>query len=349
VPLLTEYQRFSSFNSPFIPSQAAFLRLPCREETYEAQQYATVPYFRNKAPSCADDISVLSPLAFLIDILSLWGDVSDQGFKLFMTSAEAYNDILEAFYASIVERCDQWNRKLPDELAITAENIERSIRTKKVNILLLNHMIYHDTLLKLNRYVRYEDLRAVTVDRFICRARHHAVEILQICLTFLQYVSEHGSSRSGAELKSFQTMVFNPFVGYVVLSAADVLSAAGPITGLFDSISLIRGGLDMVRGLSRHWQGMFPLASLIETRLHAMVESLSSRPDKLGFAMDSTSLEAAARSPTPIARQCSLKTQQLNKQDLLYGGLPRERLLIALGVDASSKDNILWIQENSYQ
>jgi len=349
VPLLIEHQRFSSINSPFIPPQAAFLRLPCREEAYEAQQYVTVPYFQNKAPSSADDSSVLSPLAFLIDILSLWGDVSDQGFKLSMTSAEAYNDILEAFYASIVERCDEWIRKLPDELAITADNIERSIRTKKANILLLNHLIYQDTLLKLNRYVRHEDLHAVTVDRFISRARHHAVEILQICLTFSQYVSEYGSSGSGAELGSFQSMVFNPFVGYMVLSATDVLSAAGPMSGLVDTINLIQGGLDMVRGLSRHWQGMFPLASLIEQRLNAMLESLNSRPDKLGFVMDSTALEAAVRSPTPIGRQRSFKPQRLNEQDLLYGGLSRERLLIALGVDASSKDNILWVQENGYQ
>ena len=267
-----------------------------------------------------------------------------------MTPAESYNNILEAFYASIVGRCDEWSRKLPDELTITADNIARSIRTKKANIPLLNHLIYHDTLLKLNRYVRYEDLRAVTVDRFICRARHHAVEILRICLTYLQCVSEHGSPGPGAESESFQTMIFNPFVGYMVLSAADVLSAAGAMTGLLDSINLIRGGLDLMRGLSRHWQGMSPLVSLIETRLNAMVESLNLRSDKLGYVMDSTSLEAATRSPTPIARQCSLKTQQLNKQDLLYGGLPRERLLIALGVDASlSKDNILWIQENGYQ
>lgn len=266
-----------------------------------------------------------------------------------MTPAESYNDILETFYSSIVERCDEWSRKLPDELAITANNIERSIRTKKANILLLNHLIYHDTLLKLNRYVRYEDLRAVTVDRFICRARHHAVEILQICLMLLQHVSEHGSSGPGEELELLQTMAFNPFMGYMVLSAVDVLSAAGAITGLFDSINLIRGGLDFVRGLSRHWQGMFPLVSLIETRLNSMVESLNSRSDKLGFVMDGTSLEAAARSPTPITKQCSLKTQQLNRQDLLYGGLPHERLLIALGVDASlSKDNILRIQENTY-
>lgn len=292
----------------------------------------------------------MSPLAFLIDILSVWGDVSDQGFKLSMTSTESYNDDYEAFYASIVERCDEWSRKLPHELAITADNIERGIRTKKVNILLLNHLVYHDTLLKLNRYVRYEDLRAVTVNRFICRARHHAVEILQICLMFLQHVSEHGSSGPGAELESFRTMAFNPFVGYMVLSAADVLSAAGAMTGLFDSTNLIRGGLDMVRGLNRYWQGMSPLVSLIETRLNAMVASLNSRSDKLGFVMDSTSLEAAARSPTPIARQYSLKTQQLNKQDLFYGGLPREKLLIALGADASlSKDNIIWIRENSYQ
>lgn len=271
-----------------------------------------------------------------------------------MVTAESYNSMLEEFYASIVERSDEWARKLPNDLTITADNIELAIRTKKANILLLNHLIYHDTLLKLNRYVRYEDLRAFTVDRFIYRARHHAAEILRICLAFLQSVSEHEFPRSGTQTEASQTMVFNPFMGYMIVSAADVLSAAGPMTGLMDCINLIRGGLEMMRGLSFHWQGIFPLDSLIETRLNAMIACLHNRPpleDKLGFVMDSTSLEAVARSPIPTIGHSNPKPQRMNNQDLLYGGLPSERLLIALGVDGASlsKDNILWIRENDHQ
>lgn len=366
--LMHEMQRFSSFYSPsstFFPSQMAFLRLLCREDIYEAQEYATVPYFQsfmNAAPLSTNDLSALSPMAFLIEIMSLWSDVSDQAFRLSLSPAETYSSRFEEFYATVIQRSDEWAMKLPNDLTITAANLERSIHAKKANAFISNHLFYHATLLKLNRCARQQDLRAFTVDQCIRRARHHSVEILRICLALMQYMWEYESTRltstatttTTTELISIRTrLALNPCLGYLVLSAVDILSAAGPMSDLAECIHLIRAGLDMVRELAGFWDGALPLVSLIETRMDALAEALHSyRPDsatKLGFVMDNsrpggTSLDSQIRGH-------SLPLGSID-QDLIYGRfLSRERVLVAvLGVDDASlsRDSILWIREGNF-
>ena len=318
----------------------AFLRLPCQEDIFEAQQYATGPYFQpflNKAPLSAQDLAALSPMAFLIDIVALWCDVSDETFRLSFIPPEAYSSVFEGFYKSVIQRSDEWVMVLPDDLTIIAVNMERSIHVKKANAFVLNHLFYHATLLRPNRFARGQSLEAFTVDQCICRARHHAVEILRICLALVRCVPDS------------EAIDLNPIVGYLILSAVDVLSAAGPVTDLVETITLIRGGLVLVQGLARSYSTLMPLASVIEARVDTMVGSnydYQHHPrllnDRLGFVVDAPSLDARVlANPQPLGRTIS--------HDLFYGEVPRERVLFALGIrgdamsSSSSDDYILWI------
>ena len=338
----------------------AILRLPCREDIYETQEYATVPYFQNFMDATSlstNDLSALSAMSFLIEITSLWSDVSDQTFRLSLSPAETYSSSFEEFYATVIQRSDEWAMKLPNELTITAANLERSIHAKKANEFISTHLFYHATLLKLNRCARQQDLRAFTVDQCIRRARHHSVEILRICLALIQYMWEYESTRltstTTEPISSRIRLALNPFLGYLVLSAVDVLSAAGPMSDLAESIHLIRAGLDVVRELAHLWDGALPLVSLIETRMDALVAALHSyRPDsatKLGFVVDSSS--PGGTSLDSQIRAHSLPLGSVD-QDLIHGRfLSRERVLVAvLGVDDASlsRDNMLWIQESHY-
>lgn len=283
----------------------------------------------NTAPLSTDDLSALSAMAFLIEIMSLWTDVSDQTFHLSLLPAETYSSRFEEFYATVIQRSDDWAMKLPNDLTITAANLERSIHAKKANAFISNHLFYHATLLKLNRCARQRDLRAFTVDQCIRRARHHSVEILRICFALMQYLWEYESSRLTTTSTTTTTgptsprarLALNPFLGYLVLSAVDVLSAAGPMSDLTECIHLIRAGLDVVRELACCWDGALSLVSLIETRVDALVGALHScQPDsaaKLGFAMDSSS--PGGNSLDSQIRDPSLPSGSVD-QDLIYGG-----------------------------
>ncbi|KAI2976496.1 transcriptional regulator family: Fungal Specific TF [Aspergillus niger] len=342
---------FYTPSSTFISAQAAYLRLPCREEVYEAQEYTTVPYFQsflNQVPESPDkDSASLSAMALQVEILSLWGDVSDHVFRLSLVPAEAYNQLFEEFHVKVAGRADGWVVRLPDHLTYSAVNMERSIRTKKADAFMSIHLLYHATLMALNRYARYQIIRAEIIERHIRTTRTHAVEILQISLALMRCAADYEPSRIVLEPGTARGTILNPFLGYVIVSATDVLSAAGLMADLPESVNLIRGGMEAVRELARFWSGATPLATLIEKRLEAMNECLQQQAGsdrKAAFFVHGPSLDSQVRAGVQ-QQQPDLATNE----DLMYGGLPREQLFSALGAGEVpfSDETILWIRERS--
>lgn len=355
------FQRLSSTYSPspvsFLPSQTALLRLPCREDLYESQQYATVPYFQafyNQTAFPAEgDLSALSASAFLIEIVSLWGDVSQHVFRSPHIPAESYSKVSEELHATVMRRTEEWMRNLPPNLDFTLENLRSSVSTGKTDSFFSIHLLYHATLMKLNRYVRSQHFTAGTASQCVHRARHHAVEILRISAALAQLVDERATSGSAAlasptEPAVLKTMLVDPFLAYVILSAVDVLSAAGLVSDIPECVRLIQAGIDTVKELAYFWRGSIGLASLMENRLRCLVDCFhdpqSALDSKVAFAVDGPPLNSRVRfgifKQDPQGALASIG-------DLLYCGLPRERLFAILGVDESSlsPDRILWVRD----
>ncbi|KAJ5442878.1 hypothetical protein N7445_004629 [Penicillium cf. griseofulvum] len=346
--VLDRFSSLYSASSTFISSDAALLRLPCREEIYETQQYATVPYFQsflNHIPvSTDDDRSTLSPMAFLIDIMAIWGDISMHITRLPHFPPEAYSRLAEEFHTTIIQKSNQWMTRLPDYMAFSSINLERSIRQRKADTFISTHLFYHASLMKLYRHARYQSLRPEILGQYIHRARYHAVEILRISLTFDQYAKEIIPSRHTTET-SISLTLLNPFLGYVILSAVDVLSSAGLASQLHECISYIRGALDTVHELGRYWDGSLQLVTVLHRRLGLMINCQNERSvfaEKLGFALDGPPLEtkvhAGALHSHPPATM---------GEDLFTGSMPREVLLNALRVDETliSESGIAWIRD----
>lgn len=337
------FDRLSSFfsaTSTFISSEAALIRLPCREEIYEAQQYATAPYFQpvlNQATVTDDDLSALSPMAFLIQIMSIWGDVSLNVFRLAHAPSEGYAQLAEEFHEIITHRAENWIKRLPEHLVFSAVNLERAVQVKKADAFLSIHLFYHATLMKLYRHARYSSLRSEILVQYIHRARFHAVEALRIAIAVMPYTN-HDTTGPNVTLLS-------PGMGYMVLSAVDVLSAAGLVAELPDCIPLIRGALSVVQLLCRHWDGSLDLGNAIQRRLAILIDCLNDRArsqDKIGFAVDGSSLEIKARTGAP-----SIQPPGGLDEDLFYGSMPREMLLHAMRVDdiTISENNIFWLKD----
>lgn len=332
-----------------ISSDSALIRLPCREDIYEAQQYATAPYFQtilNQASmSTDDDRSSLSPMAFVIQILSIWGEVSFQAFRLSHTPSEGWAQLAEEFHTNIIRRTDDWINRLPGHLAFSVANMERASQVKKVDAFVAIHMFYHATLMKLYRHARYQSLRSEVLIEYIHRARYHAVETLRIALAVVQYAHDVQASRTATDTSSPNVTLLSPFLGYVVLSAVDVLSAGGMVAELPDCISFINGAYGMVQLLGRNWDSSISLANLIKKRLDLMIDCANDRSrtqDKICFAVDGPSLETKVPAGTPPQPPGTLD------EDLFYGSLPRDILLRAMRADDTplSDKNIAWLKDH---
>ncbi|KOS37035.1 hypothetical protein ACN38_g12190 [Penicillium nordicum] len=347
--VLDRFSSLYSASSTFISSDAALLRLPCREETYETQQYATVPYFQsflNHIPaSTGDDRSTLSPMAFLIEIMAIWGDISLHITRLPHIPPEAYNRLTEEFHTTIVQKSNQWMTRLPEYLAFSHINLERSIRQRKADTFISTHLFYHASLMKLYRHARYQSLQPEILGQYIHRARYHAVEILRISLTFDQYAKKIVPSRHNTETFICQSTLLNPFLGYVILSAVDILSSAGLASQLHECISYIRGALDTVQELGRYWDSSLQLVTVLHRRLGLMISCLNERSvltEKQGFALDGPPLEtkvhAGALHSHPPATM---------GEDLFTGSMPRKVLLNTLRLDETliSESGIAWIRD----
>lgn len=285
-------------------------------------------------------------MAFLVQILSIWGDVSFHIFRLSHIPPAAYARPAEEFHTSIVRRTEDWSNSLPEHLTFSAINMERACRAKKADAFVSIHMFYHATLMKLYRHARYQSLRSEVLAQYVHRARYHAVETLRIALAVIQYAHDVQSSRSRTGVPSPKVTFLSPFLGYVVLPAVDVLSAAGHVAELPDCVSFIRGALSMVQLLGRHWDSSLDLANAIQKRLDSITDCLNDRiriQDKIGFAVDGPSLEMKIHAG-------SLPTDPPGAldEDLFYGIMPREMLLYALRVDDSafSEHSIVWLKDH---
>lgn len=344
--ILTYLQRLSTFfttSSTFIPSESSLIRLPCLEEIYEAQQYATTPYFQSilneTAGTSADHRSALSPMAVLIQILAIWGDTSSGISRLSQIPSENYAPLAEALHTNTMRRTDEWSRELPEYLTFSTMNMERASQMKNADVFISIHMVYHATLLKLFRHARYQSIRHEVLAHHIHRARYHAVEILRIANTFLPQTGEFQSRSNDAP--SFPVRVLNPFLHYVILSAIDLLSAAEMMTELSDCITFVRGSLALIQYFSRHWDSSLELVNAIQLRLNTLTECSNDRvrtKDKLCFSVNCPSLESRVHLGTPFAHDTL-------DEDLFYGSMPREMLLRAISVDASFTEGIVWLQD----
>ncbi|KAJ5108595.1 hypothetical protein N7456_005270 [Penicillium angulare] len=345
--ILDRVSSFFSASSTFISSESALIRLPCHEDIYEAQQYATAPYFQpvlNQAPPGEDNRSALSPMAFLVQIMAIWGDVSLNILRLAHTPSEGYARLAEDFHSIITHRTEEWMKCLPEDLKMSAINLERAAQVKQVDILISIHIFYHATLMKLYRHARHSTLRPDILVQYIHRARYHAVESLRVALTIIPYLNTM-QSRSNADVSGPNTTIISPFIGYVILSAVDVLSAAGLVTELPDCVPLISGALSVVQLLVRHWESSLSLASSIQRRLNLMIDSMNDRvriQDKVGFVVNASSLEAKAHTDVHSAHP-----RGALDEDLFYGSMPKEMLLNAMRVDetAITEHNIIWLKD----
>lgn len=282
-------------------------------------------------------------MAFSIQILSIWEDASLQVLHLAHTPLDSYVRLAEKFHTDIIRRTDDWSQKLPEHLKFSVVNMERAVQAKKTDTFISIHMLYHATLMKLYRHARYPSMRSEVLVQYIHRARYHAVEILRIAIAVMQHTSDQ-SSRT-AEVPSPKATLLSPFLGYVILSAIDLLSAASLMTELPDCISFIRGSLGLVQLLGRQWDSSLELASVIQKRLDIMIECLSDRlrvQNKLGFSVDGPSLEAMVH-----VGSFSAHCPGTLDDDLFYGSMPREMLLHAMWVDdgAQPESGILWLKD----
>lgn len=250
-------QRYNGFCGGMmrtIQEDDIFLRLPSTTEAFENSEPSAAPYFANEiidpALAVLTQGSQVGPMAYLVMISTLWGDVLVFVYRNTRRSEATYADAYERFYHDLHFRMDAWVSRLPPHLQYNEANTDLSIRGGYAGAFISMHALFHFTLMKLNRCARHRLLAASSIRRNIRAAHWHAQELLRVMSSMrearrdFQYVPQGQNS-----MFAFST----PFPGYATLGAIDVLGAGGLTSELERSVALIGGGLICLRELSAFW------------------------------------------------------------------------------------------------
>ena len=324
--IMDRFNGFCSGHLCIINNDDCLLRLPLSEHLYERQESAVTPFFGNDIvdPTLSTEAndSNLGAMAYHAQISSLWGDILANIYRSSHRSPHDYAAVHEKFYERYNVRLQQWLDNLPPHLLNSPENIDAAIRNGYIGTYVALHALYHTALMKLNRHCRWSLLDADLVARNISRAFHHARAVLQT-------VRILSRTDRQARLPDVEFAFSTPFTSFSILTAVDILSAAGKVSDLSNYSQLIDSGLELVTDLGRFWS---------IARRHR--KTILRRIKDLG---DAAQIPIGEKAVFAIDRAMEITFDE--DQDIMYS-VPRERLFTALGIGADSiaKDKVLWVQ-----
>lgn len=296
-----------------IQDEDIFIRLPCEDQSYEIQEDP-----RTACPdtgaieanlSNATDSSALSPTAYLVQLSSIWTDVLAHIHRSPHLSDTTYRISSGTFHMTTTNRLSAFISSLPPHLSYNPFNTSAHLANNLLPIYITVHALYHYTHLILNRYSRLSLLSPSALTANILAATTHARSLLRIMQSL---------TKLSTDLKSLP-----PFVATAIVTATDVLSAAGSFeTELFtDTLRIMNGGLSVVDEVAGCWKSVRVGRRKVKERIGEVAESGIGGPRGVRGWVVEESLEGESG----IGRR---------EMDLFYmEGEGRNVLLRALGVE----------------
>lgn len=242
-----------------------FVHLPCNEESYESQE--------DPRMTCPDNGGVESnqsnategpkpiPMAYLIQLSSIWTDVLAHIHRSPHQSDTSYRTFFGTFYTTTTDRLTTFIFSLPPHLSYNAFNTSGHLANNLLPIYITIHTLYHHTHLILNRYARLSLLSPSTLTANILAATTHARSLLRMMQSL---------TRLPTDLKTLP-----PLVTSAIVTATDVLSAAGSFETEFftDTLRIMNGGLSVVNEVAGCWKGLKVGRRKIKERIGEVAES----------------------------------------------------------------------------
>lgn len=260
--------RYCGSTSTLINPQDVFIRLPCLDDTYEHGLKSNAPHYNNGIidPEMATvtATSPISPMAWLILVAAVWGDVVTFTYRSVHRSPLAYAEEYEKFHERTHAALQAWVSRLPEQLQFSQANVEQSIKGGYAGLYVSMHSLYHLSYVKMSRFVRHALIPNSSITRNIREAQRHSRDLLQVMNT-LRTAKWDMATREG-HLASFSFTT--SFAGYAILTAIDVVGAGGLDSNLKTTLDLISCGTECLRELARYWNSAADQNKACEKRFY---------------------------------------------------------------------------------
>ena len=272
---MDRYNGFCSGHLSFMNKEDIFLRLPCDRKSFESQIETQNAYFSPSTPVIQSNTWTVGSMAYLINISTIWGDVVA---NIYRTSQRctpvAPNPPFSSFYEDTMQRLHDWKSSLPQSHQFSASNLDYAADTGTMGIYITMHSIYHNTAMKLNRYIQKSTLSPAQLEHHHRVARQHAEDVL-VMMDVL--ASRRASSPiTPSHNFGYPSKFSSPLIGFAIVSAVDILSARFRRESIPNRLASFGGAHVEVTKLATFWQSSKRHLALVAQRSSDMRDVMNS-------------------------------------------------------------------------
>lgn len=248
--------RCSEFNGQVpceIDATDVSLRLPCVEESYVRGMPSEAPFFHggivDEVPGVADRSTPVSPLACLIELATIWGNVV----KFLARTRHSHSSARESYeetYSIMTDDLLHWNSRLPGYMEYNKRNLDRSVEEDYANIFVFSHILHQFTLIKLHHHMCHI-FGPTLLSHGAYDAVKHARILLRISSESLLASQEIACSEPD-RLPHFSFSI--PLSGHMVLFAVDIISTGDTNVRCKQNLIAVEGGVKYLSKLGQSWR-----------------------------------------------------------------------------------------------
>ncbi|KAL6910976.1 hypothetical protein GGI43DRAFT_32029 [Trichoderma evansii] len=208
------------------------------EKGIEAQSRSFDPYELIRTAEQHSDTAVAG---YHIEMVHIWADCQATIYRMALrrTPLEAETVKLQA----LVEKAEKWNSSLPSRMTFGGTNLEAAAYTRSIGTFLSMHLLYHHTMIELNRHRHGANQLPKDVQmEHSAKCRDHASSVIDM-LNCLERI---------LRVRPTLLSIPPPAMAIVVTEAVDVLTAGGPMTvlgELIDRVRIAKSAVDKMTGV----------------------------------------------------------------------------------------------------
>ncbi|KAH0840544.1 hypothetical protein FOPE_05705 [Fonsecaea pedrosoi] len=264
--LLDSFSRCWSASVTTVNRFDCHLRLPCAEAAYEAGHVPLAPFIleapkddQGSRPGTPLESSEVGSFGYLVEIAAIFSEVMSTVNRGKTQSPGKDRSTMGTFRNDIGARLKTWDYHMKRQ-ALQDQDGRETVSGF--------YVIYHYTLMVLNRYIDYAEMDRSRVSVCVKRVHDHARHTLGL----VQRLREHGDDKHDY---SHQFVMLSPFSGFAIIAALDVVTATGPVSTLMGHesqiMSLIGSVVPVLEGLKDHWHSGRQQQEVADRRLRALL------------------------------------------------------------------------------
>ncbi|GAB7342961.1 hypothetical protein MBLNU457_g1065t1 [Dothideomycetes sp. NU457] len=213
-----------------IPLQSIHLKLPCRDEDYEAGQLSRAPMFSVSELTSAHPATASPTLTAMIGICQLMAEVFDLVSASMFMPESVYAQHYETQFSQLHLKLSHWYNERPAEIRMLSAEM-RSCSDLPTGKPLTCLALYHGTMLHLHRRM----------------AQEHATHLLSISRMLCAMAQ---NLPQGQGLHNFTS----PVMAWAVFNAIDTLTAGGLLRNIESTLTLAMEGHKLLDAVSHVWR-----------------------------------------------------------------------------------------------